>query len=95
MRSKEKPLPNKEKEIKPFSVKHHNFYPCMFSSSIKQGFLYYLQVFNWRGIFQIEKNSPRFKTKEDALIYIGMQSERTASEPKAVKPIKDKGRKRK
>lgn len=90
MKANKKPVTKKDKEIKPFSVKHHNFYPCMFSASTKAGFLYYLQVFDWKGIFQIEQNCPKFKSVEEAFDYIGMPIEKTVSEKKAVKPITDK-----
>jgi len=86
MKSNNKVVPKKDKEIKPFSVKHHNFYPCMFSVHIKQGFLYYLQVVNWKGIFQIEHNCPKFKSMEDALSYVE-KPEKTASETEEVKPL--------
>lgn len=59
-----------EKEIKPFQVKHHLFYPCQMPSSLKDSYLYYLLSFNRKGIVQIESNSPRFKNKEDAILFV-------------------------
>jgi hypothetical protein len=88
MSAKKKDNPKKEKEIKPFSVKNYHFYPCIFSSSTDQGFVYYLQSFDWKGILQIEQNSPRFKSMKEAFEHIGFPFDETVSERKEEKPIK-------
>lgn len=55
----------KQKELKPFTIRHYQFYPCSLSASKKQGLLWYLQIRDWKGILQLEANSPRFATKEE------------------------------
>lgn len=55
----------KQKELKPFEVRHYQFYPCAFSDSRKKGLNWYLQIRDWKGILQLEVNSPRFKSVED------------------------------
>jgi len=90
IKKKENDWPESEKELKPFSVKNFHFYTCVFSSSIDQGFVYYLQKFDWKGILQIEQNSPRFKNIEEAYDYIGMPFDKTASESEEAKPIKQR-----
>jgi hypothetical protein len=52
--------------------------------------VYYLQKFDWKGILQIEQNSPRFKNIEEAYDYIGMPFDKTASESEEAKPIKQR-----
>jgi hypothetical protein len=53
--------------IKSFSIRNYNFYPCAFRKSLSEGFLYYLAIKNHKGINQIEQNSPKFKTKKEAI----------------------------
>lgn len=60
----------KQKELKPFHVKHFTFYPCSFSASKEQGYVWYLFIRNWKGIFQLEVNSPRFKTQEECKAFV-------------------------
>lgn len=55
----------KQKELKPFTVRNYHFYPCSFSDSLKQGLVWYLQIRDWKGILQLEVNSPRFASKEE------------------------------
>ena len=42
-----------KKELKPFSIKHFTFYPCSFSASKEQGYVWFLQIRNWKGIVQL------------------------------------------
>lgn len=57
-------------ELKPFQVKHHLFYPTVFSSSLKEGYVYYILSFNRKGIVQLEVNSPRFRSEEEARAHV-------------------------
>lgn len=57
-------------ELKPFKVRHHQFYPTVFSSSLAEGYLYYILSFDRRGMVLLEVNSPRFKSEEEAREYV-------------------------
>ena len=60
-----------KKEIKPFEIKHYRFFPCVWSKSIKEGYLFYLMV-RKHGAYipRHEFDSPRFKTKNDAIDFV-------------------------
>ena len=53
----------------PVTYKHYSFYLCQFPASLKAGYLYYLMVRNRRRILA-ETESPRFKTKTEALAFV-------------------------
>ena len=53
----------------PVTYKHYSFYLCQFPASLKAGYLYYLMVRNRRRILA-ETESPRFKTKAEALAFV-------------------------
>ena len=64
-KKKNKKIP--KNEVKSFSIRNYNFFPCAHKSSTSAGFLYYLAIKNRKGINQIEQNSPKFKTKQEAI----------------------------
>lgn len=60
----------KTTELKPFSIKHYDFYPCSYTKSKKEGFIYFLRVRNRKGIVKTEIDSPRFKSRKDAESFV-------------------------
>lgn len=53
--------------LKPFSIKHYQFFPCVFNDSKLGGYKYFLLIRNSRGIVYQEVDSPRFKSKDEAI----------------------------
>ncbi len=54
-------------KIKPFAIKHYNFYPCSYLESKQQGYIYFLFVKYRRNRFPVpELESPRFKSRKEA-----------------------------
>jgi len=70
LKHKRQSAEQKKKELKPFNVRHFRFYPCSFTKSKEQGFIWYLQIRDWKGIVQIEVNSPRFKTQDECKAFV-------------------------
>lgn len=60
---------NKPVQIRAFSHKHYQFFPCSVTKLRKAGYVYYLLTRTRSGILLIEENSPRFKTKEEAIAF--------------------------
>ena len=56
----------RDKNLKPFSIRNYNFFPCSFSKSLNEGFVCFLQIRNRKGMIELEVNSPRFKSIEEA-----------------------------
>ena len=67
---------SEKKDSKPFNVKHYRFFPCCWSKSIKDGFAYYLLV-RKRNAYALthELESPRFKDKEEAIMFVENNSD--------------------
>jgi hypothetical protein len=58
--------PKKDDNLKPFVVGTYRFYPCSFPQSLEEGYTYFLSIKDYRGIIQLEVNSPRFKDADEA-----------------------------
>jgi|LakMenE01Jun11ns_1017448.scaffolds.fasta_scaffold7611014_1 hypothetical protein len=58
--------PKKDDTLKPFVVGTYRFYPCSFPQSLEEGYTYFLSIKDYRGIIQLEVNSPRFKDASEA-----------------------------
>jgi len=63
---KKKVWPKKDDTLKPFVVGTYRFYPCSFPQSLEEGYTYFLSIKDYRGIIQLEVNSPRFKDASEA-----------------------------
>jgi len=63
---KKKVWPKKDDTLKPFVVVTYRFYPCSFPQSLEEGYTYFLSIKDYRGIIQLEVNSPRFKDASEA-----------------------------
>jgi len=56
--------------LKAFEVSNFKFYPCNYSVSKKQGYVYYLLCRDLFGCLKCEKQSPRFSSKEEASHFV-------------------------
>jgi hypothetical protein len=67
-KSKSKKLKSQpKKENKPFVVKNYRFFPCSWSSNLKEGYNYYLIIRGYNTtLVRHESDSPKFKTEEEA-----------------------------
>ena len=63
---KKKVWPKKDDTLKPFFIRNYRFYPCSFPQSLEEGYTYFLSIRDYRGINQLEVNSPRFKDAIEA-----------------------------
>jgi hypothetical protein len=52
-----------------FNIRNYRFFPCTHSSSLEQGYEWYVLVKSFTGHMIIEQNSPRFKSVEEAELY--------------------------
>ncbi len=56
-----------KKDVKPFAVKHYRFFPCVWSASVKEGYVCYLGMRKHNSyIWTHELQSYRFKSVEEA-----------------------------
>lgn len=54
-------------KLKPFTIKHFKFFPCVFAESLKAGYKYVLYIKDRKNLLPInELLSPRFYSKEEA-----------------------------
>lgn len=63
---KKRVWPKKDDTLKPFVVGTYRFFPCSFTQSLEQEYTYFLSIKDYRGIIQLEVNSPRFKDASEA-----------------------------
>lgn len=56
--------------LKGFEVSNFKFFPCNYSVSKKQGFVYFLLCRDLMGCYKCEKESPRFKSKQEAADFV-------------------------
>lgn len=63
---KKKVWPKKDESLKPFVVGIYRFFPCSFPQSLEQEYTYFLSIRDYKGINQLEVNSPRFKDAGEA-----------------------------
>jgi len=65
---KKKKKMNEKKDTKPFDIKHYRFFPCCWSKSIKEGYMFFLLIRKHNAYLPThELDSPRFKTKQEAI----------------------------
>jgi len=63
---KKRVWPKKDDTLKPFVVGTYRFFPCSFPQSLEQEYTYFLSIKDYKGIIQLEVNSPRFKDASEA-----------------------------
>lgn len=52
-----------------FNIRNYRFFPCTHSSSLEQGYEWYVLVKSFTGHMLIEQNCPKFKSVEEAELY--------------------------
>lgn len=55
---------------KPFAIGHYNFFPCCYPRNTKNGFKFYLGIRGRCGYVKSEIDSPMFKNKAEAQVFI-------------------------
>lgn len=71
MKTNNKKTTKPKTSIKPFSIKHYRFFPCVWSQNLKKGFKYYL-IIRKRNSYLIthELESPKFKSEKEARLFV-------------------------
>ena len=68
---KVKKIIKEKKDLKPFQIRHYRFFPCCWAASLKEKYVYYLINRKQNAyIITHELNSPRFKSREEAVAFV-------------------------